>query len=68
MFEDVMDDVDVFLGFLMVGFLVLEWVKKMVEKLIIFVLVNFDFEIWLDYVWVVVLDVIIVIGWFDFFN
>lgn len=43
-------------------------VESMVLNLVIFVMVNFDFEIILEEVYVVCEDVIVVIGCFDYLN
>lgn len=68
MLVDVIDGVDMFLGLFGFGVLMIEMVSCMVDRLIIFVLVNFIFEILFEDVCIVVLNVIIVIGCLDYLN
>lgn len=65
---EIVDGVDIFLGLLVLGILIVDMVKIMVLDLVIFVLVNLILEIMLEVVCVVCLDVIIGIGCLDYLN
>lgn len=68
MLVEIVDGVDIFLGFLVLGILIVDMVRMMVKDLVIFVLVNLILEIMLEVVCLVCLDVIIGIGCLDYLN